>query len=269
MADPRWFGPSGYRIAYRSGDDLRVVAGDGTGDHGLAAAVAKVAPAWRPGHAYELAYVSKRRAVIVRDADSGHVAWTATAGTRTDQLAWSADGQYLLAFSTTAVRIYNSAGALVSIVRVPTGERLVDGALSPDGRTVALVLGGSSSEVVLENATSSTSTSRRVLAGAGLDQVSWSPDGHWLLVSWPAANQWVFVRVAGRPRITAVWLVLHQRGSAVRADVADAYHGRASASRRSGRRSAQAMCQLRRRRRNAAKRHRGMQGASGPPRHRS
>ena len=30
IADPRW-SPSGFRIAYRSGDDLRVVAGDGTG----------------------------------------------------------------------------------------------------------------------------------------------------------------------------------------------------------------------------------------------
>ncbi len=26
---------------------------------------------------------------------------------------------------------------------------------------------------------------------------TWSPDGRWLLVGWPAADQWVFVRADG------------------------------------------------------------------------
>jgi hypothetical protein len=42
-----------------------------------------------------------------------------------------------------------------------------------------------------------------VLSGAGIRQVLWAPDGRWLLASWPAADQWVFVRVGGGPRIAA------------------------------------------------------------------
>jgi hypothetical protein len=42
------------------------------------------------------------------------------------------------------------------------------------------------------------------LAGPGLGQVLWSPDGRWLLVSWPAADQLVFIGVTGATRIAAV-----------------------------------------------------------------
>jgi Sigma-70 region 2 len=59
-------------------------------------------------------------------------------------------------------------------------------------------------------AISPTPVLTRVLEGNGLQQVSWSPDGRWLLVSWPAANQWVFVRVAGAPRIAAVCRIAQQ-----------------------------------------------------------
>src|SRR5690348_12203582 len=36
VSDPSWFSPSGYRVAYLSTGTLRVIAGDGTGDHLLA-----------------------------------------------------------------------------------------------------------------------------------------------------------------------------------------------------------------------------------------
>jgi hypothetical protein len=51
VSDPTWYSPSGFRLAYLSGRQLRVVAGDGTGDHQLASKVASVAPAWRPRNA--------------------------------------------------------------------------------------------------------------------------------------------------------------------------------------------------------------------------
>jgi hypothetical protein len=42
-------------------------------------------------------------------------------------------------------------------------------------------------------------------------QVTWSPNGRWLLVSWPAADQWVFVAVAGgAPRIAAISRIKRQ-----------------------------------------------------------
>jgi hypothetical protein len=70
VSEPRWYPPSGYRVAYLSASNLRVVAGDGTGDHLLAARVANVAPAWRPGHKYQLAYVGRGGRLVVRDADT-------------------------------------------------------------------------------------------------------------------------------------------------------------------------------------------------------
>ena len=74
VSDPRWYSPSGYRVAYLSAGTLRVVAGDGTGDRLLATGVAQVAPAWRPAAAdgpYELAYVTASGRVVVRDGDNG------------------------------------------------------------------------------------------------------------------------------------------------------------------------------------------------------
>jgi len=65
-------------------------------------------------------------------------------------------------------------------------------------------------DAVVLNVASPSSQPRRVLSGAGLRQLAWSPDGRWLLVSWPAADQWVFVRVAGMPRIAAVSRIARQ-----------------------------------------------------------
>lgn len=214
VSDPRWYSPSGYRVAYLSGATLRVVAGDGTGDHRLAAGVAHVAPAWRPGERYgpfELAYVTARGRVVVRDGDTGRVLWSTVPGPRPFVLVWSADGGRLLVLSPRQARTYSGSGALISRIALPAGAS--DGALSPDGRRLALVLGGR--EVVVGR----EGSLRQVLAGPGVKAVNWSPDGRWLLVTWPAANQWVFVRVAGAPRIEAVSRISQQfsSGGAARA----------------------------------------------------
>jgi hypothetical protein len=116
----------------------------------------------------------------------------------------------LLVLARTAATVYSGAGQLISTISLSRGAPAIDGALSPDGHTVALVLGGSAGEVVLESLAARPSAPARVLTGVGLRQVAWSPNGHWLLVSWPAANQWVFVRVAGAPRIVAVSRIAQQ-----------------------------------------------------------
>ncbi|MBB4665018.1 hypothetical protein [Conexibacter arvalis] len=67
-----WSRGDGYRVAYRSRRQLRVVAGDGSGDRALAARTAAVTPAWRPGPAHDhvLAYATPRGGVVVRDVDA-------------------------------------------------------------------------------------------------------------------------------------------------------------------------------------------------------
>ena len=214
VSDPRWYLPSGYRVAYLSAGTLRVVAGDGTGDRLLATGVARVAPAWRPGQPdgpYQLAYVTAGGRVVVRDAGGGRIVWSASPGMRPQELMWSADGRRLLVLSARQARIYSANGARVSTLALPRGDTATDAALSPDGRKLALVLGGR--EVAVAGARAPAPTIRQVLAGPGVRAVSWSPDGRWLLVSWPAANQWVFVRVAGVPRVAAVSRIAQQFSS--------------------------------------------------------
>lgn len=209
IRDPSWYPPLGYRVAYLSGHELRVVAGDGTGDHLLAAHVASVAPAWRPTHPFQLAYVTGAGRLEVRDADTGRVLWSDSPPAAIHQLLWSATGGRLVAISQMRVFIYGAGGGLSAETGLPGGAPATDAALSPDGRKLALTVGGgASNQVVLEDL--AHQTFRRVLAGAGLTQVAWSPDGRWLLVSWPAANQLVFVRVAGQPRIEAAGRIAQQ-----------------------------------------------------------
>jgi hypothetical protein len=95
VSDQRWYSPSGYRVAYLSTGSLRVVGGDGTGDRILATTVADVAPGWRPGlldGSYELAYVTARGRLVVRDAGTGRILWSSAAGPRPEELMWSTDG---------------------------------------------------------------------------------------------------------------------------------------------------------------------------------
>lgn len=207
--DPRWFSPSGYRVAYLAAGQLRVVAGDGSGDHQLASAVANVAPAWRPGHAFQLAYVTRRGGLLVRDSDTGQTVASGPADGAT-HLQWSADGRYLLAASGSAARILGARGASIARIAAPPGSRLLDASLSPNGRMLALVLRGTSAQVVLVDLSGARPAEHRVLVDPGLQQVEWSPDSRWLLISWPAADEWVFVRVKGGTRIAAVSHIAQQ-----------------------------------------------------------
>jgi hypothetical protein len=204
VSDPRWYAPTGYRVAYLSGSDLRVVAGNGQGDHLLAARVARVAPAWRPDHPYQLAYVSAVGRLAVRDGDTGAAMWSARPAAPIRQLAWSADGARLLVLSPRRALVYSAGGRLLRTLTPPDGAPLTAAALSPDGRRLALLTGGGDGAVDVYSLVARDPAARRVLAAAGLGQVAWSPDGSWLLISWPAADQWIFARVVGSPRIAAV-----------------------------------------------------------------
>jgi WD40-like Beta Propeller Repeat len=172
VSDPRWAGGSAdTRIAYRSGDDLRVIAGDGSpeSDHLIARDVASVAPAWRPiGYSklgppgaagFVLSYLDGDKQVHTVNADTGEpvptkpldreLLTTPTIGQETGP-ARSPDGTAIAAIRPTR-----------------SGDQL---SLHIDGR----------SEVLFR--------ARGTLTGP-----AWSPDGRWLLIGWPAANQWLFI----------------------------------------------------------------------------
>jgi hypothetical protein len=204
---PQWFAPNGYRVAYLSGRTLRVIAGDSTGDRALARAVAPVAPAWRPDHEYQLAYATASGAVIVRDADSGQLEFSRRQGSTPRSLSWSADGRRLLVLTRDAAVVLDGGGRQLLRRGFGPGQTSLGAALSPDGRSLALV---GPRDVTLVGLSPRPGPSREIFSGQGLRQLAWSPDGRWLLVSWPAADQWIFIHAAGRPRIIAVSRIAEQ-----------------------------------------------------------
>ncbi len=204
---PQWFSPNGFRIAYLSGATLRVIAGDSTGDRLLVRAVAPVAPAWRPGYEYQLAYVLADGTVAVRDADTGMLEFSVPEASRPRLLSWSADGQRLLVLTHDAATVLGADGRALLRLTFAPGRAPLDATLSPDGRSLALV---GARELTVTDLPPHSGTTRQIFSGAGLRQVAWSPDGHWLLVSWPAADQWIFIHAAGAPRIIAVSRIAQQ-----------------------------------------------------------
>ncbi len=203
----RWTGTStDTRIAYFDRTGLRVVAGDGTGDRLIAPAETGLA-AWRPGPRRELAYVSGSE-VRVQDADSGRVVWRASRGPAeaVGSLSWSTDGSRLLVLAPHALRVYDDRGHLVG--RDDPSDGTIDAAavFIPGTRRIAVVrVHGAQSDVFLLR------SGRLLFRGTGVfESLTPSPDGRWLVVGWPTADQWVFVGTDARRRIRAVSNVSRQ-----------------------------------------------------------
>jgi WD40 repeat protein len=199
----RW-SPDGFRIAYLSGRNLRVVAGDGTGDASLAMGVAVAPPAWRPGTGHQLAFVDRAGRVRVVETDSRALIWRSAEGTVPTQLAWSADGRLLLAVAPTGLRLFEAGGRLLSTTDMPPGTLADSAAFRPTSDGFALAshtLKRERSRLALMRLGKGVTVERVLLSGVGrFGDLAWSPDGQWLLATWPGANQWVFIRAGERRR---------------------------------------------------------------------
>jgi dipeptidyl aminopeptidase/acylaminoacyl peptidase len=208
VRSPRWAGTAtDTRIAYLSGRSLRLVAGDGSDDRLLQEGVAAVPPSWRPGSDLELAYADPQGRVVLVEADTGRILWRSNRDGQVVELEWSSDGRRLVARradATDDVAVYTWKGALYTGFRVSRGT--VTAAATRPGshlRAVAIQTGGHFRLFL-------TGVPRTLLSGPGvLEDLTWSPDGRWLLVGWPTADQWVFVRADGK-RIRAVSNVSEQ-----------------------------------------------------------
>jgi hypothetical protein len=210
---PRWGGSAtDTRIAYLTRSRLHVVAGDGTGDVDLRVdpAAAPVAPAWQPAARNRellLAYADTRGRVYAYAPDSGSLRFRTEPGPIPTELEWSSDGRRLLVLSPTALRVYDLLGRLTTREDPSDATRDVDAAFLPGGHELVVVrVHGAQTDVVAE-------ASRRLLfrTTGALSQVVAAPDGRWLLLAWPTADQWVFVPVRGR-RIGAVSNIARQFG---------------------------------------------------------
>jgi hypothetical protein len=181
---PRW-SSEGYRIAYLSGDTLRVITGDGVRDWSLGGADPRVAPAWNPG-THEVAWLGKDGDVRVVDADRGGAPTRVKESKPVFALSW-VNGQLSAIPERTTVTGIVSAADVMSTGRVATIVRL-------PGR----------SRVYLDG--------RLLFSGAGvMDSVAFSPNEQWLVIGWRSADQLVFVRF-NPPKLYAVSNVTRQFG---------------------------------------------------------
>lgn len=202
VADARWAPSPGFLVAYREGETLRVVGGDGTGDRLLAENVAQVAPAWRPGeNRTVLAYASTDGRVHVVEAD-GDQLWAADSGAAPQQLLWSDDAGLLLVVTAGRRHPLYAAGGRPAgaALETPAGQEVLDAAFAPGTRDIAYSAydpGAGESSIVLAG--------ESLQQGEGhLEDLVFSPNGTWLVTGWPEADQLLFLRLPGVSRIVAV-----------------------------------------------------------------
>lgn len=191
---PRWAGTeSDTRIAYVSAGSLRVVGGDGVGDRRVRARVRLVAPVWRPGGGFVATYVDGAGAVVTEDVERGITLWRRPYGKQVLELVWSADGRRLLVRQRDRVDVLTRTGAPFIGLR-PDGAVVTASAVRGDLQESSHALTRANEAQVLHLG----EPGGRLFAGQGrFSDLAWSPDGDWLLVGWPAADQWVFVRSDG------------------------------------------------------------------------
>jgi hypothetical protein len=200
---PRW-SPSGYRVAYLAGSTgaggrlLRVVNGDGTGDHAVGGAGA-APPAWHPSTvAHVLAYADAAHRVVVKDVDTRAIRWRARPAGVPRALAWSRDGHRLVVADAAGVTTYaGGTGRRLGRRAAPAGTEDTGVAFAPYGRryvVVRRVAATGEHRLVLV----ARGRARLLRAGPGtLRAVAWSPDGRWLALDVAGAPAWTLLRVAG------------------------------------------------------------------------
>lgn len=210
VSNARW-APSGFRIAYRTGSSMRVVVGDNSRDHLLAPRVAATPPAWRPFVAEAkvepigvnvLALAEPDGRISVVRADSGTVVWRSDPGPVPSELAWSADGSLLVAVSGRSLRVFAGDGSPLGTRRLPAGIVASAAAFAPTGDRLAVA--GTSNRggrhrgaVIVLKPGSTREAPQPLFPGPGrFTGLSWSPNGQWLLVAWPTADQWLFLNQA-------------------------------------------------------------------------
>ncbi len=204
---PAWAGSfTDTRIAYVAGGKLHVVAGDGTSDRVIDRS-GFVAPVWRPGPGFVLAY-ARGSTVFVRDAVTGAELLRRGSDIRPRKLEWSTDGKLLLVFKPYATRVYDARGKVVAQDDPSDATFDRDATFVPGTHRVLYVRAAGGGSTVFRSGDGLS-----VFRGTGVfRQLVFSPDRRWLLITWPTANQWVFVRSHPR-KIVGAARISNQFGS--------------------------------------------------------
>jgi hypothetical protein len=210
----RWAPGDGYRIAYVASSTLRIVNGDGTADHRLAAAGASVAPAWRPsGAGHVLAWVDTRGRVRATDVDDERELWRSRPLPSVRGLAWAPGASGLVVLTARGALFLDRDGERTAMLPLAPGTRAAAAAWSP-GDEVALVLHEAATDRSELTLLSPAGLRHRVVftAPGRLGPPTWSADGRVLLLPWPDADQWLLFNdmARGGGRVQAIESVAGQ-----------------------------------------------------------
>jgi hypothetical protein len=109
---------------------------------------------------------------------------------------WSGDGRRLLVLQAFALRVYDGSGHVTARDDPSDATEDVDAAFVPATRR-ALVIRKHGAQSTLFR----LDTGASVFSGTGdFSEVTSSPEGRFVLLGWPTADQWVFVRIVGAGR---------------------------------------------------------------------
>lgn len=202
LAQPVW-APDGLHVAYRSGDGLRAVGGDGVGDRFLAGPLGPAAPVWLDERT--LAWAGRDGRVRTVDVITRRAGWTSPPGKPARWLVAGRGG--LAVVSARAVRVLRRSDGTRAFFRRAGAGSLFTGATA-SGSRLALV------RYDAEHGLSHIEISAVARAGAGdreapslpgrVGDPAFSPDGRWLLVGWRVADEWLFLSTPVAARVTSV-----------------------------------------------------------------
>jgi hypothetical protein len=205
LSSPRWSPEldGSTRIAYLRDRTLRIVAGDNSGDHLVDDAVAPVAPAWRPGPPFVLAYQAATGRIRVVETEGGKLQWRSFRLPQLVALGWSTDGTRLLALSRRALIVFGRDGRRVG--RATLAAPAIAAQFEPGGHRIALLLRyPQQSAVVLRDGDAPAKPPRVIFSAAGrFGTLAWSPDGRWLLAGWQSADAFLFLTPSGDQKIVS------------------------------------------------------------------
>ncbi|HEY7149640.1 MAG TPA: hypothetical protein VH420_09370 [Gaiellaceae bacterium] len=202
------------RIAYLNGRELRVVAGDGTGDGPLRNVVGPTPPAWRPGSVRQLAFSTVDGRIELVDADTTKTIWLTDPGDVPTQLVWSEDGERLLALGERTLRAFDANGHKLWAIGHPVGPSGVV-FVRKSHRFVLIRYSTATlrSDLVLYQAEADPGEVRFLYSAPGdFGTLAISPNGNWLLVGWVNANQWLFLRLTPSAKVESVSNIVEQFG---------------------------------------------------------
>jgi Tol biopolymer transport system component len=118
------------------------------------------------------------------------------------QLQWSPDGQRLAAVTSRAIAVFNRGGVPLATIRLHRHVGAI--AFVPGTHRLSVVLGGARSDAVTYDLDRPAGAPQEIFSGTGrFSALAWSPNGLWLLIAWPTANQWLFVTHDGRATAVA------------------------------------------------------------------